>query len=155
MSEINNWELPPREERPWRNEAWVFDWDKAARIIRDRKPLSAVAGLERDWPNVAVEIYREGKIEEYDDDTMFMGYRASMWDVPLLRLYFSDKHTEDYVCYVTESQTEWDVETWWPQSARDIMEGKDEGPSLLSLLWLAAIMTAVALGMAFGLLLLL
>lgn len=155
MSEVEEWELPPREERPWRDEHWVFDWDKAARIIRDRKPLSADAGLERDWLNVAVEIYRSGKIIEYDEKTMFMGYRASMWDVPLLRLYFSDKHTENYVCYVTESQTEWDADTWWPQSARDIMEGKNEEYSWLTFLWLAVIITAVTLGMAFGLLLLL
>lgn len=27
----------------------VFDWDKAARIIRERKPSTAAAGLSGDW----------------------------------------------------------------------------------------------------------
>lgn len=31
------------------NERMIFDWDKAARIIAERKPKEAMAGLRGDW----------------------------------------------------------------------------------------------------------
>lgn len=38
-------------------ERMVFDWDKAAEIIRDRKPKWAIAGLQRDMEWTSGMIY--------------------------------------------------------------------------------------------------
>jgi len=55
-------------------EEMVFDWDKAATLIKDCKPKFAAAGLMGDWEYTGGEIYRNGKIE--DDDYTFL---SSTW----------------------------------------------------------------------------
>ncbi len=40
----------------------VFDWKKAAEIIRDEKPNRASAGLAGDWEYTGGDIYRDGKM---------------------------------------------------------------------------------------------
>ena len=37
----------------------VFDWHKAAEIIRDKKPSEAEAGLSQDWEWTGGVIYRD------------------------------------------------------------------------------------------------
>lgn len=60
-------------------EMMVFDWDKAARLIRERKPRCASAGLRSDWEYTGGTIYENGK-PVMDDYT----YLASTWAVPEL-----------------------------------------------------------------------
>ena len=90
----------------------VFDWDKAARLIKERKPKYAKAGLKEDWMWTGGYIYRDGAID-VDDYT----YLASSWATPQLIL---DGEAID--CYVRESRTQWDEHTQWPQSALDILK---------------------------------
>ena len=40
-------------------EVMVFDWDKAAEIIKKRKPTYAAAGLRQDWENTGGLIYNK------------------------------------------------------------------------------------------------
>lgn len=93
----------------------VFDWDKAAKLIAERKPVVARAGLRGDWEYTGGEIYREGK-PVMDDYT----YLSSTWATPEL-----DMDGEIVDCYLMEYEAEWDEKTKWPQSALDILlEGR-------------------------------
>ena len=98
------------------NERMVFDWDKAARIIAEREPIFAAAGLSGDWEYTGGTIYKNGE-PVYDDYT----YLASTWETPELCI---DDEIMD--CYVMESETEWNEDTKWPKSALAILNGKEE-----------------------------
>lgn len=89
----------------------VFDWDNAARIIAERKPEYAAAGLRGDWEYTGGTIYENGK-PVHDDYT----YLASTWATPEL-----DIDGEIVECYVMEHDTEWDSDTKWPESALKIL----------------------------------
>lgn len=93
----------------------VFDWDKASRIIKERQPEEATAGLEEDMEWTAGTIWENGK-PVYDSYT----YLASTWATPVLVI-----NGEIIPCYVRASKTTYDSGTKWPKSARDIIEGKD------------------------------
>lgn len=98
-------------------EMMVFDWNKAARLIRDRNPKSASAGLDGDLGHAGGEIYRSGEIIE-DKYT----YLASTWATPMLKL-----DGGRYECYLMQSEAPYCAEdTKWPKSARRILAGKPE-----------------------------
>ena len=44
-------------------EMMVFDWDKAARLIVEKKPHRAWAGLRGDFCNTGGMIYEDGKLK--------------------------------------------------------------------------------------------
>lgn len=93
----------------------VFDWHKAARIIRERKPRESGAGLSSDWEWTGGTIYRDGQ-PVTDDHT----YLASVWATPELTL---DDETVDCWVYADESPG-WDCYTKWPASALAILNGE-------------------------------
>lgn len=86
-----------------------FDWDKAAQIINDRKPIKAMAGLCEDWNNTSGRIYEEQTIIDYDYLYLF-----SMWATPVLLL----DDDEEIPCFV-EADTNYN--TVWPDTARAII----------------------------------
>ena len=89
-------------------ELMVFDWDKAAQLINERKPECAYAGLRDDWEYTGGIIYRNGKPVK-DSYT----YLSSTWAVPEL-----DLDGEIIECYRMKHETPgWDSETKWPKSA--------------------------------------
>ena len=92
-------------------ELMVFDWDRAAEIIKARKAHSASAGLSRDWGATSAVIFYDGKpTPPGDPDT----YLASTWARPELCV---DGKT--FGCFKMQSETPgWDAETYWPESAR-------------------------------------
>ena len=47
-------------------EMMVFDWDKAARLIAQRKPRIAMAGLRGDWEFTGGVIYEDGVLVTKD-----------------------------------------------------------------------------------------
>ncbi|URN85834.1 hypothetical protein [Acetobacterium wieringae] len=96
-------------------EMMVFDWDKAARLIKEMKPEIASAGLADDWEWTGGMIY-DGK-PVMDDYT----YLSSTWATPEISI-----DDEVFDCYIMSGQTEWNCATKWPQSALDILEGKNE-----------------------------
>jgi len=94
----------------------VFDWDKAARIIKERKPLVATAGLKNDWEWTGGVIYEHGEIVK-DSYT----YLASLWATPELSI---DGEIIDCFVYEDECSHDWDAETKWPPSALKILKGE-------------------------------
>ena len=93
-------------------ELMVFDWDKAARLIKERKPELARAGLENDFEWTGGTIWENGKPVK-DDYT----YLSSTWATPILELDY-----EEIPCYIMEHETNWDCDTKWPESALAIIE---------------------------------
>ena len=103
-----------RGEASRTKELMVFDWDKAAELIRDRKPNVARAGLAADWEWTGGDIYRAGQPVAVDDTYVYL---ASTWATPELEM-------DDTVvaCFKMQSQTpNWDASTYWPESARSIL----------------------------------
>jgi hypothetical protein len=94
----------------------VFDWDKAATLIKQRKPNQAIAGLDGDLNFTAGTIYEDGKI----DDTSYV-YLKSLWAIPVLIM---DGEKQHCWLYEDESHADWskDAEDKWPASARKIIE---------------------------------
>lgn len=101
------------------NEQKVFDWEKAAQLIKKHKPEKAIAGLESDFEWTGDTIYEDGKIKKDSSP-----YLSSNWANPLLVL-----DGDEFECYATESQLkkrglQWDSGTVWPKSSLDILKKK-------------------------------
>lgn len=95
-------------------ELMVFDWDKAAKLIKKRKYKTQIvsAGLSGDWEWTGDVIYDNGK-PKLDNNA----YLASTWAIPEL-----DIDGERIECYKMKSETDkWDADTKWPKSALEIL----------------------------------
>lgn len=93
-------------------EKMIFDWDKAARLIRERKPECASAGLRGDWEWTGGTIYEDGR--PVKDDYTFL---ASTWAVPELNM-----DGDIMECFRMKHEVPgWDSKTKWPKSALDIL----------------------------------
>jgi hypothetical protein len=91
----------------------VFDWIKAAQLIKEHKPNMAIAGLRED--NMAIAggiIYRDGDPVK-DDYT----YLASNWAEPIVML----DNDEVYPCWRMLEDTEWRADTKWPEEVLAIL----------------------------------
>jgi hypothetical protein len=91
----------------------VFDWHKAAQILKERNPGEAEAGLAGDWPSTGGVIWRDGQPVPADDTYTYL---ASSWATPQL-----DIDGERIDCFVYEDKTTWDSGTYWPESALEIL----------------------------------
>lgn len=97
-------------------ELMVFDWDKAARLIKESGCEEAAAGLQSDWEWTGGNIFTDGK-PNFDDDT----YLASTWAVPQLEIY-KGEWSKTVDCYKMQSETPgWGSDTKWPDSALAIL----------------------------------
>ena len=113
---MNTWAAFVMGEANHGKELMVFDWDRAARLIRERKPERASAGLRSDWEYTGGTIYEDGK--PVMDDYTFL---ASTWAVPEL-----DMDGDIVECFCMEHEAPgWDSETKWPKSALDILNMKE------------------------------
>lgn len=93
-------------------ELMVFDWDKAAQIIKDRGAQAAGAGLSGDWECTGGKILTDGK-----PNTKSYTYLASTWATPELEI-----EGEMIDCFRMQSETPgWDSATKWPDSALAIL----------------------------------
>jgi len=93
-------------------ELMVFDWDKAAQLIKAGGFKNADAGLHSDWDWTGGNIFSDGK-PNHNDYT----FLASTWATPEIMI---DGDTQD--CYKMQSETPgWKSDTKWPQSALDIL----------------------------------
>ena len=98
---------------------FVFDWDKAAQIIKERGIKNARAGLCGDYANTEGVILRDGE-PVYDSYT----YLASVWACPMLLVYDDEDsfQKEEIQCYVSDAddaeyKKTWNAKTKWPNSA--------------------------------------
>jgi hypothetical protein len=96
----------------------VFDWNKAARLIRESKATSAVAGLASDMEWTSGEILTEGKPTSREDTYVFL---ASNWATPVIVL---DGAGEVGCWAYADATPKWDAHTYWPKSALAILTGK-------------------------------
>ena len=95
----------------------VFDWVKAAQIIKDRKPKEVIAGLSEDWGWTAGPIFSDGK-----PVTDGGAYLASTWATPVLVL----DDDEEIPCWKYQHEVpDWDADTKWPASARSILSNEE------------------------------
>jgi hypothetical protein len=98
-------------------ESMVFDWEKAAYLIKKYKVQEASAGLAGDWGCTGGDIFRDNKPITSRDDTYV--YLASTWATPELCI-----NDEYFDCYRMQSEVpNWDAHTLWPQEALDILNG--------------------------------
>lgn len=97
--------------------AKVFDWMKAARLIVERKPTKASAGLVEDWNNTGGVIFKDGHpVPAFETYT----YLKSSWATPIL-----DLDGEEIDCYVYEGNTNYGAGTYWPPDARAVLVGME------------------------------
>jgi len=96
-------------------EAMVFDWDKAARMIKESGFKDASAGLQGDWEWTGGSIFVDGK-----PDLKSYTYLSSTWATPEIEI---DGETFD--CYLMQSETEWGHHTKWPESALKIIQNNE------------------------------
>jgi hypothetical protein len=100
------------------NESKVFDWIKAANLIKEKNPDSVGAGLSQDWEWTGGNIWNDGK-PVHPDDTYT--YLASIWAIPEI-----DIDGEIIDCYKMQSETpDWSAETYWPKEALAILGLKE------------------------------
>lgn len=98
-------------------ERMVFDWEKAARLIKERNPREASAGLEGDWEWTGGDIFRDGKPVPRDETYTYL---ASIWATPQLSL-----DGDVIACYRMDSEVpNWGAETYWPEEAMRILRGE-------------------------------
>ncbi len=94
----------------------VFDWEKAARLIVERKAQTASAGLQGDWEWTGGLILEDGRpVPKGETYT----YLASTWAVPELGI-----DGEVIRCYRMEDEDGfpgWDAHTYWPFQALAIL----------------------------------
>jgi len=98
-------------------ELMVFDWNKAAKLIKEKNAKNASAELQSDWEYTGGEIFTDGK-PNMDDYT----YLASTWATPEIEI---DGEIQD--CFIMQSESpngEWDSDTKWPKSAIKILNNK-------------------------------
>lgn len=99
----------------------VFNWKKAAKIIKKRKPVEAYAGLKEDWGCTSGKIIEAGKINKQES---FCIYLASTWATPVLVIdVLGDGVEEEIDCWIRKKNTEYDSHTYWPKDAKDILKG--------------------------------
>lgn len=115
---MNTFTAFARGEANRNNLLMVFDWDKAARRIKEEDAHKAEAGLARDWDYTGGYIWKDGIVPQKDTYT----YLASTWATPELKI---DGTIED--CFISEEKVpeEWGksfAEIYWPESARKIVE---------------------------------
>ena len=105
-----------KENKPF----MVFDWDKAASIIKDRlskqPDLVAEAGLQRDWDCTGGIIFEKGKPVS-DSYT----YLCSNWAVPTLILSWGGDEQEAVACWLKESDCRFNEESKWDDNSLSIL----------------------------------
>ncbi|MEN6511175.1 MAG: hypothetical protein ABFD00_05010 [Chloroherpetonaceae bacterium] len=94
------------------NELMVFDWDEAAKLIKESGVKEASAGLCEDWEWTAGEIFTNGKPNMSD-----YTFLASTWAIPQIEI--EGKRID---CYKMELEVpDWDAKTKWPESALKLL----------------------------------
>lgn len=91
----------------------VFDWDKAAKLIKENQPNKASAGLDGDWEYTGGTIYAKGEIVTKD-----YTYLASTWATPQLNM---DGKIVPCWVYMNDCSGNWESSTKWPESAKQIL----------------------------------
>ena len=98
------------------NKRKVFDWNKAAFIMKREKAVDARAGLLEDWEWTGGYILIDGK-PTVDDYT----YLASTWATPVLIIDLK----KPIECWCWEDEHKWNEYTKWPRSSLEFFKKVD------------------------------
>ena len=98
----------------------VFDWDLAAKLIRETGATIAEAGLTEDWFWTGGTIF-DGAPVSGD----FGPYLASTWATPVIRLIRQDGFDERECWRMKSATPGWDANTRWPASAIAALNTKE------------------------------
>ena len=97
----------------------AFDWDKAAKIIKQQfekhSDLIAEAGLQGDWQYTGGVIFENGKPTN-DNHT----YLASNWAAPTLIISWNGEEQLEIECSI-ELNERFDAETKWDEKSLEIL----------------------------------
>lgn len=97
------------------NEMKVFDWVKAAEILKERKPHSAIAGLSSDMEWTSGTIWENGEPIPKDETYTYL---ASVWATPVLEI-----DGEEIPCFKMQSEVPaYNAETYWPEDALAVIK---------------------------------
>ena len=96
------------------NRIKVFDWDKAATLIKARAAQNASAGLSGDWEYTGGPILEAGQPVPEDETYTYL---ASNWATPEIEI---DGETIDCWRWADDAPG-WDSKTYWPDSAQAIL----------------------------------
>lgn len=97
-------------------EGKVFDWERAARILVERHPNVAVAGLAEDMEWTSATVWRNGAPAPDRDGA----YLFSLWATPILEI-----DGESIECWLRPKDAKgWSDDTWWPPEALAIVRGE-------------------------------
>lgn len=101
----------------------VFDWIKAAHLIRERKPHMVWAGLGEDWSCTSGLIYTADGIPDVKDTYTYL---SSIWATPQMQFDFGpdDKRdTQELIdCWRYQHDVpEWGSHTFWPDEALKLL----------------------------------
>lgn len=110
---MDTWQAFAMGEANRNNPEKVFDWIKAAELIKEKNPQYVRAGLGRDWGWTGGTIYQDGK-PVFDSYT----FLASTWAIPEIDI---DGEIEECWVWLDDSPG-WDSDTKWPQEALNILE---------------------------------
>lgn len=93
----------------------IFNWLKAAQLIKAKGCDSAIAFLQNDRYHTAGFIFLDGEIVSRSDST---AYLASEVDEPVIEIA-----GEVISCGIEESDSPgWSLETWWPDEAVEVLK---------------------------------
>ena len=90
----------------------VFDWVKAAQILKESGAKNAIAGLSSDMEWTSDDILVNGKIPDKGDC-----FLSSNWATPVLII---DDSYDEIECWKYEDECNYDSDTFWPEDARRI-----------------------------------
>ena len=97
-------------------ESMVFDWIKAAKLIKKASCQYAEAGLQSDWEWTGGTIFEDGKPMPKDDTYTYL---ASTWAIPEIEINGVKSD-----CFKMASELPgWDAKTYWPKEALEILNG--------------------------------
>lgn len=97
-------------------EQMVFDWLKAAQLIKEAKPVIAGAGLAGDWDYTGGTIFENNAPVNKDDSYTYL---SSDWATPELEM---DGLRQD--CYQMQSALpDYGAKTFWPEDALEVLNG--------------------------------
>ena len=99
----------------------VFDWEKAAKIIRNLNPDVCVSAGIRGNDGTIDSIFENGK-----PVTDGIAYLESWCGTPVL-IIVDDHYDVEIPCYIFKNECEydWDGQTLWPQMALDILNSDE------------------------------
>ena len=95
----------------------VFDWKRAATLIKERGAKHASAGLAGDWEWTGGDILSDGIPIPRGETCVYL---ASIWATPELEI---DGERMDCFCMQSDSPG-WDSDTYWPPEALAILNGE-------------------------------